>query len=70
MLVAGVTRGGSEEMLLGQALPVPSLLVSGMRQRRRCGSAALLSGILQVLFICVRFENANEVLKAAQRLKY
>lgn len=48
----------------------PLLLGSAIRRRCHGSASSLVTEILWVLFVCVRFENANEVLKAAQRLKY
>lgn len=70
MLVAGVTRGGLEEVLLGTGSPC-ALASSGLGSDG--GAAAALPPRSSVRFCrfcaCARFENANEVLKAAQRLK-
>lgn len=71
VLVAGVTRGGVEEVLLGTGCPC-ALSSSGLESLG--GAAAALPPHLSVRFCrfcsCARFENANEVLEAAQRLKY
>lgn len=67
VLVASVTHGGLEGVLLGTAHSS-----SGLESLR--GAAAALPPLLSVRFCgfcsCARFENANEALKAAQRLKY
>lgn len=70
MLVAGVTRAGLEEALLGTGSRC-ALASSGLGCEG--GAAAALPPCLSArccrFCVCARFENAGEVLKTAQRLK-